>query len=304
MAQSPVAPRGWQRRRVVALPSSTPSSTPPSRLSHHPGRCLRWDAHSRRWWWTGSAAHAVHAYATQDAAPLACRLPDAAGLLAHCRSGRVLLGLSKRLGVAQPGRETSARQLRVQPLVAVDAAEPRTAISDGCTDRRGFLVFGTRNVAEDGRAIGSFYQYSRQHGLRRLALPVVAEASAICFSADGRRMFFADARASRIMACDYDADAGSVGAPKVFAQLDAGVSPRGAALDLDGCMWSAQTGRLLRYAPDGKVVQRIAHDCTSIAFGGAGLTQLAAVGAGGLYAVPGPGVAGQADSPFDDHPPQ
>jgi L-arabinonolactonase len=298
---------------VVAVLSPSPPPPPSQsprllRLSHHPGRCLRWDAHSRRWWWAGSAAHAVHAYALHDGAspgiPLACRLPDAAALLAHCRSGHVLLGLAKRLGVAQPGRHPGPRRLRVQPLVAVDPAEPRTAISDGCIDRRGFLVFGTRNVAEDGRAIGSFYQYSRQHGLRRLALPVVAEASAICFSADGRRMYFADARASRIMACDYDADAAGVGAAAVFAQLDVGIGARGAALDADGCLWSAQPGQLLRYAPDGKVVQRIAHDCTSIAFGGAGLTQLAAVGAGGLFTVPVPGVAGQAESQFDDHPPQ
>ncbi|WP_164557855.1 SMP-30/gluconolactonase/LRE family protein [Massilia atriviolacea] len=293
---------------VAVLTSPPPPPSPPpsqlARLSHHPGRSLRWDAQGRRWWWAGSDAHAVHACAERQGAPLLCRLPDAAGLLAHCRSGRMLLGLAKRLGLAQPDRQAGARQLRLQPLVAVDAAEPRTAVSDGCTDRRGFLVFGTRNVAEDGRAIGSFYQYSRQHGLRRLALPVVAEASAICFSADGRRMFFADARASAIMACEYDADAGAVRAVEVFAQLAPGAGARGAALDADGCLWSAQPGQLLRYAADGKVVQRIAHDCTSIAFGGAGLAQLAAVGAGGLFTVPVPGVAGQADSPFDDHPSQ
>lgn len=288
---------------AVLSPPWQAQAIAPARLAHHPGRCLRWDAHSRRWWWTDAGAHTLHASAGHGIAPLACRLPDAAGLLAHCQSGRMLLGLPKRLGLAQPGNE-AGRQLRVQPLAAVDPAEPRTAISDGCTDRRGFLVFGTRNVAEDGRAIGSFYQYSRQHGLRRLALPVVAEASAICFSADGRRMFFADASASALMACDYDADSGRVGAVEVFAQLDGGASARGAALDADGCLWSAQSGQLLCYAADGTVLQRIAHDCTSIAFGGAGLTQLAAVGAGGLHAVPVPGVAGQADSPFDDRPPQ
>ncbi|MDQ1922422.1 SMP-30/gluconolactonase/LRE family protein [Massilia pseudoviolaceinigra] len=279
-------------------------TAPSARLSHHPGRCLRWDARGHRWWWAGSGAHAVHALAEQDPAPLACRLPDAAGLLAHCVSGRVLLGLSKRLGFSEPGRDTGPRQLRVQPLVAVDAAEPRTAISDGCTDRRGFLVFGTRNVAKDGRAIGSFYQFSGKYGLRRLALPVVAEASAICFSADGKRMFFADARASQLLACDYDAERGRVGGVKVFAQLDAGATPRGAVLDAADCLWNAQAGQLVQYAPDGKVVRRIALDCSSIAFGGAGLTQLAAVGEGGLFTVSVPGVAGQPDSPFDDHPSQ
>lgn len=272
-----------------------------SLLSHHAGRSLRWDARGGRWWWAGSGAQTVHAWAERDQAPLACRLPDAAGLLAHCRSGRVLLGLTKRLGLAEPGADTGSRQLRVHPLVAVDAAEHRTAISDGCTDRRGFLVFGTRNVAEDGRPIGSFYQFSRQYGLRRLALPVVAEASSICFSADGRRMFFADARHGQLLACDYDAERGSVSAIRVFAQLDAGATPRGSALDAAGCLWNAQPGQLLQYATDGQVMRRIALDCTSVAFGGEHLTQLAAVGEGGLFTVPAPQVAGQPEIPFDDH---
>lgn len=102
---------------VAVLTSPPPPPSPPpsqlARLSHHPGRSLRWDAQGRRWWWAGSDAHAVHACAERQGAPLLCRLPDAAGLLAHCRSGRMLLGLAKRLGLAQPDRQAGARQLRL-----------------------------------------------------------------------------------------------------------------------------------------------------------------------------------------------
>ena len=127
-------------------------------LSLQPGTGPRWDVRGRRWWWSGQDAAAVYAYSPQDKSTITCRLPDSAGLLAHCRSGRLLLGLPKRLCLAEVDKVDTpgVRPLRMQPLAAVDAAEPRTSISDGCTDRRGFLVFGTSNVGADRRPIGSF----------------------------------------------------------------------------------------------------------------------------------------------------
>ena len=50
-------------------------------------------------------------------------------------------------------------------------------------------VFGTFNEAEDGPG-GSFYQYSSSHGLRRLDLGGVVIPNSICFSLDGRTMYF------------------------------------------------------------------------------------------------------------------
>lgn len=270
-------------------------------LSIHPGHGLRWDARASRWWWTGVGAAEVYADTGQDEDRLTCRLPDGAGLLAHCRSGQILIGLPKRLCLAEaPGAGGGIRHLRVRPLVAVDAAEPRTSISDGCVDRRGFLVFGTGNVGQDRRPIGSFYQYSRQFGLRRLALPAVAQASGICFSGDGRRMYFADAAQARILCCNYDAEQGSVSGIGIFAELAHGTTPRGSAVDLAGCVWNAQPGWLVQYEASGKMLQRFPLDCAAPAFGGPQLNQLMAAAAAGLVGLPALAAAGRAEALFDD----
>ena len=280
-------------------------------LAPQAGAGLRWDARSRHWWWSGAPAQAqaIHAYCPVQQITTTCRLPDSAGLLAHTRSGRLLLGLPKRLcladAVALPGggAGAGARSLRMQALAAVDPAEPRTCISDGCTDRRGYLVFGTGNASADRRPIGSFYQYSRQHGLRRLALPAVAQATSICFSADGARLYFADAQQGRILRCTYDAELARVADIALFAELEQGAAPRGAAIDAGGCVWSAQSGQLVQYDADGKALRRIAIDCSAPAFGGAQLAQLAVAGPGGLFAVVAPLAAGLADTLFDDQDP-
>jgi L-arabinonolactonase len=269
---------------------------------NQPGHNLRWDASGGRWWWSHGGAAAVHAWSEQDNTTLTGKLADQAGLIAHCSSGRLLLGLPKRLCLAEPPvTSRPAQQLKVRPLVPVDAAEPRTAISDGCTDRRGYLVFGTANASGDLRPIGSFYQFSGQHGLRRLALPAVAHASGICFSGDGQRMYFADAARAAIMSCDYDAERGRVARIAVFAELDPGAAARGSVVDQAGCLWSAQPGQLLQYDADGKVLRRIEIDCAAPAFGGAGLGQLMAAGPAGLVALPGIAARGCTDVLFDDH---
>ncbi len=264
---------------------------------NHPGHGLRWDALGGRWWWANSDAASLHAWSGQDKATLSCKLPDRAGLIAHCVSGRLLVGLPKRLCLASPG----AGPLKVQALTAVDAAEPRTGISDGCTDRRGFLVFGTGNASEDRRPIGSFYQYSLQHGLRRLALPAVAQASSICFSGDGQRMYFADAAQGSIMCCDYDGERARVSRIGVFAALEQGATARGSVVDLAGCVWNAQPGQVVQYDAGGQELRRIPIDCATPAFGGAKLDQLMAAGPNGLVPLSSVAAQGHADTLFDDN---
>jgi L-arabinonolactonase len=285
------------------------SSSPASSAAVRPTRqaqCLRWDGATARWWWADSAAGMLRAWSHDSQLSMHCALPDEAGAFAQCSSGRLLLCQPKRLCLAAAPSASQARTQRawrLRPLVAVDPAEPRTSIHDGRTDRRGFFVFGTRNDGADARPIGSFYQYSRQYGLRRLALPAVTVATSICFSADGRRMYFADGAQSHILQCDYDAETAGIANVRHFA--DAGALPEGAVVDRDGNLWSAQAGagRLVQYAPDGSVVRRFALPWgapASPAFGGDALDQLAVGSADGLIPIPDAGAAGMPDMLFDD----
>lgn len=217
------------------------------------GEGLLW--HDGRWWWTDIQGATLNAWRPGDAAARSCRMPDRLGSYAHCRSGRVLLGLTKRLAMAALDDDLSPGPL--QTLAAVDAAESRTRVNDGRTDRRGFFVFGTLNEARDKRPIGSFYQYSLQHGLRRLALPAVAIANSICFSLDGRTLYFCDTVTQTIQQCDYDAESAGVDRVRPFVTMDdARAWPDGSVIDAEGCLWNAQwgAGRVVRYDPDGRVM--------------------------------------------------
>lgn len=277
-------------------------------LAGQAGCALRWDPQAACWRWPDPQGGQLYAWPRHDGKAAGARLQESAGVIACCSSGRMLLGQGKRLGMVeltpagQPGRP-----LQAQVLATIDAAEARTVISDGCTDRHGNFVFGTANTGADQRPIGSFYQYSTRHGLRRLALPVVVTARSIAFSVDGTRMYFADAARGGIMQCSYDAERAKVGEIREFAQA----SERGAAtVDSAGMLWSVQAGGLAQYCADGHLHRRIAleqEQPSGMAFGGADARQLLLLGVrGGLYGLPpalveelAPGVA---DTPFDDGP--
>lgn len=281
------------------------------------GEGLLWQG--GRWWWTDIEAATLQAWTPGAPAPQVCRLPDRLGSFAHCRSGRVLLGLAKRIAIATLGEQLELAQL--QTLAAVDAAEPRTRVNDGRTDRSGNFVFGTLNEAKERRAIASFYQYATAHGLRRLALPAVAIANSICFSLDGRTMYFCDTLSQRIQQCDYDADTAQVDNVRLFTQMDRDDAwPDGSVIDAEGCLWNAQwgAGRVARYDAEGRlmaVMTAPAPHTSCPAIGGEGLDQLMLTTArqelgrdalaaqplsGSLFGLRLPTALGVADALFED----
>lgn len=275
---------------------------------------LRW--HDSQWWWSDPDSTSLYAWPypldETPSKPVRMRLPDRAAALAFCASGRVLLAQAKWLCFAERATPPAPGLGRrpPQPGVAVDPAEPRTGISDGATDRAGHFVFGTCNVTPEARQIGSYYQYSMAHGLRRLALPAAALAHSIAFSPDGRTLYFSDAATHRIMQCDYDAHAAKVANIRLFAEVPY-AQPRGAVVDADGCLWSAHfgAGKVVRYAADGRLLRSIALPTpypTRPAFGGPQGEHLL-VGAmphpgvaGGLYQLDSGGAHGLPDAAFND----
>jgi len=223
------------------------------------GEGLFWDETRALWWWTDIEGSTLHAWAPGATEARSYRMQDRVGSFVRCRSGRLLLGMAKRLAFATlPDDASPHARMQVETIVPVDPAEPRTRINDGRTDRRGYFVFGTLNEAPEKRPIGSFYQYSLQHGLRRLALPAVAIANSICFSPDGETMYFTDTLTRRIMQCRYDAESAQVSDLRVFVEMsDRRAFPDGSVIDRNGCLWNAQwgAGLVAQYAPDGSPMQ-------------------------------------------------
>lgn len=246
------------------------------------GEGLQWDERSGRWWWTDIQAGTLHTWAPGEAASLRCRMPERLGCFAHARSGRLILGLAKRLYLGAPAIDAVGGLFfkELEPLADVEGGDGRTRVNDGRCDRSGRFVFGTLNESADRAAAGSFYQYSMRHGLRRLALPGVVIANSICFSPDGTRMYFCDTASRLIHQCEYDSESAAVANIRPFVRIeDEGAWPDGSTIDAEACLWNAQwgAGQVCRYSPRGELLQRYrmpASNSTCPALGGTDGRQL------------------------------
>lgn len=282
---------------------------PDTLLPAAPIDALLW--HGGCWWWSDAGTPALKAWRGKGQ-PESSRLPEHLAAFAFCRSGKLLLGLDKWLYLADltpPGALKLARRLPLA-VAAVDPAEARTRISDGCADRHGNFVLGTANLNPEAPPIGSFYQYSQRHGLRRLALPTVAAAHGIGFSPDGRTLYFASGDGRELLQCAYEPARAEVGPIVSFAGMG-NARIGGIAADVGGAVWIAlredgKPGRLVQYGAGGELLRELplaAKQPARPAFGGPQLDQLA-VGAldGGLYSMHIDGVRGLAPSLFVDSP--
>jgi L-arabinonolactonase len=249
-------------------------------------------------------------------------LPDRAGCIGLAEDGSLLLALAKGLYHADLAAALAAEDapLPLRELAPVEAGNADTRVNDGRCDRHGNFVFGTMNESAGHPATGRWYQYSARHGLRLLPLPGVAIPNSVCFSPDGRTLYYCDTVSGQIMCCDYDPELAGCSNSRLFARVDdlPGASPDGSCMDADGGLWNAQWGgsRVVRYLPDGRIDRIIpvpVPQPSCCALGGPSLERLyvitspqgmdaqahaAAPTSGGLYALDVPGFSGIAESRF------
>jgi len=104
--------------------------------------------------------------------------------------------------------------------------------------------------------------------------------NALAWSPDDRTLYFADTTDGRLRAYAFDPDEGTLGAMRVLVERDILPGrPDGAAIDADGCLWSAryEGGCVARITPDGRIDRVIAIPATRVTactLGGADLRTL------------------------------
>jgi L-arabinonolactonase len=280
------------------------------------GEGILWWPQRRALLWTDIEGSALWEHRVDGQVTSRSSLPDRLGSFAICESGALLLGLAKGLFVGDIDRQLDGA-LQLEPVAEVDSDRPRHRINDGRTDRAGNFVFGTMNEDQDSPT-GSFYQYSATHGLRRLDLGGVTIPNSICFSLDGRTMYFCDSPDRRIRQCDYEASSARVSQIQEFVRFsDDQGQPDGSVIDREGCLWNAAwgVGLVRRFAPDGRLLGEIrvpSKNTTCLVFGGDALSDIyitssrqemsaeeldAAPSAGSVYQA-SVGALGICDAPF------
>jgi len=164
-------------------------------------------------------------------------------------------------------------------VVDPEADNPDVRFNDGVVDRQGRFLIGTLNQKDLDAPDGSLYRLDPDRSIHKLD-DGFAVANGIGLSGDGKTLYLTDMFHSRILAYDYDVEAGTVANQRTFAEVPAEAGlPDGLIVDAAGFVWSAHWGgwRVTRYDPEGTVEREVkvpVANATCMAFGGEGLDEL------------------------------
>mgnify|MGYP003450508512 FL=1 len=161
----------------------------------------------------------------------------------------------------------------LQLLAAAPYDTSQQRFNDGKCDAQGRFWAGSLYEPKD-QALGALYMLDGQglHAMLGGAKDGVVTANGLAWSPDGRTAYWADTAAHQVRAFDFEPATGQLSATRVFHQMASkpvgwswgsdipyGGRPDGAAVDSEGCYWSAQYEgqRLLRLSPTGEVLAEV-----------------------------------------------
>ena len=190
-------------------------------------------------------------------------LDEEPGCIAPVQGGGLVLAL--RSGIYRARAWGGPLQL----LAAAPYDTRKQRFNDGKCDPQGRFWAGSLYEPRD-QALGVLYMLDAQ-GLHE-RMDGVTTANGLAWSPDGRTAYWADTAAHQIRAFDFDPASGQLSGGRVFHQTvpkpagwvwgsatPYGGRPDGAAVDAEGCYWSAQYEgqRLLRLSPAGEVLAEV-----------------------------------------------
>lgn len=230
-----------------------------------------WDVEAQALWWVDIPACKLHRFDPSSGRNETFDMPAPIGCLA-LREGRgdMLVALKTGLYTFDP----VTRGLDAVAPPPFNHRDDR--FNDGRCDRQGrFWVSAMRDPQDPDARSGQFFRFDPGYGLRPMISGLIV-GNGLAFSPDSRVMYMSDSHASvqTIWAWDYDQTDGSIANRRVFATTrDLGGRPDGAAVDEDGCYWTAANSgwQLVRLTPQGTVDRTIELPIarpTMLAFGG------------------------------------
>lgn len=213
------------------------------------GEGILWDSRRQILWWTDIQRRQLHRYEWADSAMQILDTPDRIGSFGFVEASETMI-VAFAGGIAL----YDFRQTSVAWLTLPEQLDPGIRFNGGRVDRRGRFWCGTMVESERTSACGCLYSVDATREacchLRGIRI-----SNGLCLSPDGTRLYFADSPTRTIRVYHLIEPEGILSTPRLFAQTPDGAYPDGAAIDVDGCLWSAQwgAGRIVRYTPEGRI---------------------------------------------------
>jgi sugar lactone lactonase YvrE len=237
------------------------------------GEGIHWDLKTQAAWWTDIQERKLLRYDPRTRALQTFAMPERVGSFALTGDGsRVIAAFESGFALVDLAGGSPSW------LGKPDAALAGLRFNDGRVDRQGRFWAGTMEEIEPRKGLGSLYCVERDGAVHRRETGIMI-SNGLCWSADGRRMYFADSPLRIIYCYDFDPVRGEISNRRVFARTPEGAHPDGATVDAQGYLWSAHwgAGAVVRYTPEGHVDRVLAVPAsqpTCVAFGGAALDLL------------------------------
>jgi sugar lactone lactonase YvrE len=235
------------------------------------GESPLWDAQAGRLWWVDSVAGAIHAASEDGERQIDRRYDSMIGSIGFADHGLIA-------GFADHFALIDGTTGQATPLATVPGHDGSMRLNDGKVDRSGrHYICGQTRQRDD--ATGTLFRLSTAGALDPIACDMRI-SNAICFSVDGRRLYFADSLDGTIRCHDYDPATGAVGARVATIDLTPiGKAPDGATVDANGNIWVALVldQAIACISPRGDLIARIESPIpfpSCPAFGGANLDTL------------------------------
>jgi len=213
------------------------------------GEGILWDSRRQLLWWTDIQGRRLYRHDWLRVATQILDVPERVGSFGLVAGSERLITAFES-GIALYDTHSGA----VSWLARPEDRDPAVRFNDGRVDRQGRFWSGTMVEGDQSSASGCLYCVDATFGTR-CQLTGVRISNSLCMSPDGRLLYFADSPTRTIKVFELNEPEGTLGASRVFAETAAGAEPDGAAIDADGCLWSAQwgSGCVVRYTPDGRI---------------------------------------------------
>ncbi len=235
------------------------------------GEGVQWNADHLRVWWTDIHGCMLWSCDAHGGSVETIKTQERLGCFAFDAQNRVLAAFES--GLYRWDLEAD----RVELISAFEPDHPTSRMNDGRCDRQGRLVAG--GIDENGLTpTSSVVRYDGQQ--TATVMTDVRCTNSICFSPDGKWMYFADSPTRVIQRIPYDPVTGDMGAAEIFYTVDpAGGVPDGSCVDVEGALWNARFGggivqRILSDGSEDLVVEVDAPQVTCACFGGNDLDRL------------------------------
>ena len=216
------------------------------------GECPVWSVAEQALYWVDINAPALHRFDPATGDDTAMAMPESIGCFALRSQGGFVVALRGGIWLAGPDG-TLERKIADAPY---DPAHHR--FNDGRCDPQGRFWAGSMNEQRDADS-AALVRVDRDHRVT-LVLRDMMISNGLAWSPDGRTMYHTDTPTRTIHAYDFDAASGLPSHRRVLAHFaDATHRPDGAAVDSEGCYWTAfyGGGKVARLSPAGAVLAEL-----------------------------------------------